>query len=124
MDWTEIIIAIIQLIIAPLLIWGVKEGIGYIKLKANNEKLAFYFDRAEDAIYTAVEEIQQTFVDDVKKRGTWDKEAATQAFELALSKAKSLMSQAVYDMIDHAVGDANTWLTAKIESTVYELKKR
>lgn len=122
MDWNEIIIAIIQLIIAPLMILIVKETIAYLRQKADSEKLAFYFARAEDAIYTTVEEIQQTFVDELKKTNRWDKDAAVQAYNLAVSKSKSLMSQAVYDMIDHAIGDANTWITAKIESAVHELK--
>lgn len=118
MDWTQIVIILIQLVIAPLIIWGVKEGVGYLKTKAKNEKLAGYIDRAEDAILTAVEETQQIFVDAIKGTSGWDQAAMEQAFQQSLTRSKQIMGEAVYAGLTEAVDDVNAWITAKINQSV------
>lgn len=122
MDWTSIVIVLIQLVIAPLIIWGVKEGVGYLKQKANREKLNGYFDRAEDAILTAVEETQQIFVDAIKGTSGWDQAAMEQAFQRSLARSKVIMGDAVFKGLSEAVDDINSWIQAKIEQAVRETK--
>lgn len=122
MDWTAIVIMIIQLIIAPLIIWGVKEGVSYLRKKADSELLDSYFARAEDAILTAVAETQQTFVDALKKSPDWNKAAMREAFNLSISRAQQIMGAATYETIAAASEDINAWITAKIEQAVHEQK--
>ena len=122
MDWTQIVIVIIQLVLAPMIILGVKEGISYLKAKAKNEKLDRYFAYAEDAILTAVTETQQIFVDEIKGTQGWSMEAMERAFNRSMNRSKAIMGDAVYEGLSEAVDDINAWITAKIEQAVHETK--
>ena len=129
MDWTQILIVVIQLIIAPLLVWGIKEAVSFLKVKtlaveneAYRKILQDYIDRAAAAIQTAVIETQQVFVDSIKHTEGWNSAAMQEAFTRAAERAKAIMGTAVYDGLTEAVGDVNKWITARIEQTVHETK--
>jgi len=124
-DWTQIIIIIIQLILAPLLIWGVKAGVVFLQQKAlavqnadTRERIQYYLNLAAAAIQTAVTETQQTFVDSIKGTEGWDKATMSAAFARSMERAKAIMGVAIYDGLTEAVGDVNEWITAQIETAV------
>jgi len=124
-DWTEIIITLIQLIIAPLAIWLTKEAVGYLKAKAGaiadataHERVLHYLDLAAAAIETAVAETQQTFVSTVKHTEGWSAATAQEAYQRSRDKAIEIMGQATYAGLSEAVGDVNKWINARIEAAV------
>ena len=128
-DVTQIIIVIIKLIIAPLLIWGIREGVAFLKTKAAavqsteaRDKIQYYLDMAAFAIQTAVIETQQTFVDSIKGTDGWDQATMSEALARSMERAKVIMGSAVYDGLTEAVGDVNEWITAHIEQSVRETK--
>jgi len=125
MDWTQIIITLIQLIIAPLAIWLTKEAVGYLKAKAGaianataHERVLHYLDLAAAAIETAVAETQQTFVSTIKHTDGWSAATAQEAYQRSRDKAIEIMGQATYMGLAEAVGDVNKWINARIEATV------
>ena len=127
-DWTQIII-IIQLILAPLLIWGVKAGVTFLQQKAlavqnsdTREQIQYYLNLAAAAIQTAVIETQQTFVDNIKGTSGWDGATMQVALARSIERAKAIMGTAVLNGLNEAVGDVNEWITAQIESTVHSTK--
>lgn len=122
MTTTELISIIINAALIPLIAWGIGELTAFLKTKANNEKLDKYFDMANDAVMTAVEEVMQTFVLTLKKEGKWDEETARQALEMAKIKAQEIMGAAVLKALPEIVGDLEAWLTSKIESATLSAK--
>jgi hypothetical protein len=130
LDLTQIIITLIQLIIAPLAIWLTKEAVGYLKAKAvaisdatAHERVLHYLDLAAAAIETAVAETQQTFVSTIKHTDGWSAATAQEAYQRSRDKAIEIMGQATYAGLAEAVGDVNQWINARIEAAVLANRK-
>lgn len=125
LDLTQIIITLIQLIIAPLAIWLTKEAVGYLKAKAvaisdatAHERVLHYLDLAAAAIETAVAETQQTFVSTIKHTEGWSAATAQEAYQRSRARAIEIMGKATYAGLAEAVGDVNKWINARIEAAV------
>jgi len=124
-DINQIIITLIQLIIAPLAILLTKEAMNYLKAKAvaisdatAHERVLHYLDLAAAAIETAVAETQQVFVSSIKNTDGWSAATAIEAYERSRDKAVQIMGQEVYSGLTEAVGDVNKWINARIEEAV------
>lgn len=125
LDLTQIIITLIQLIIAPLAIWLTKEAVGYLKAKAGaiadataHERVLHYLALAAAAIETAVAETQQTFVSTIKHTDGWSAATAQEAYQRSRARAIEIMGKATYMGLFEAVGDVNKWINARIEAAV------
>lgn len=125
LNLTEIIITLIQLIIAPLAIWMTKEAVTYLKTKAVaiqdtalHDRALYYLDLAAAAIETAVAETQQVFVSTIKHTDGWSSATAQEAYQRSRDKAVEIMGREVYAGLTEAVGDANKWINARIEEAV------
>lgn len=124
-DWTQIIIALIQFMLVPVLLWVAKQAVVYFKTRTNtlvNEdaraRALHFLDLAATAIQTAVAETGQTFVDSIKGTTGWDSATMQKAFIQSRDRAIQIMGEAVYYGLSEAVGDVNAWITAQIEATV------
>lgn len=73
---------------------------------------------AVNAVFAAVEYVNQTFVDSLKESGRFDKEAQEVALNKALTAAKELMATSTLNWLRAAVGDLDGWLTKQIENAV------
>lgn len=123
---SEIIINIISVVVTSILIplityFGIKLN-NFLKSKIENEKLKTYIDNGTEAVTLAVASIMQTYVDDIKKRGEFNKAAQKEAFNKAKDKALTLITQESKNALETIYGDFNEWLKAQIESKVKELK--
>ena len=74
--------------------------------------------RLEDAVYATT----QTYVDDLKASGSFDKEAQAHALGMALATLLGSLSQEAKDYIEKNFGDAETYLTGRIEAEVKRQK--
>ena len=74
--------------------------------------------RLEDAVYATT----QTYVDDLKKSGSFDKDAQLHALAMSLSTLLGSLSQGAKDYIQKNFGDAETYLTGRIEAEVKRQK--
>jgi len=110
-------------VIIPLIVAVGKAVSNYFKERTKNETLQRYFDMANDAIVTAVAEVMQTFVETMKNEGTWNKEAAEKALELAKMKAIEIMGVAALQALPEVVGDVEAWLVSKIEAATLQTKQ-
>lgn len=110
-------------VIIPLLVAVGKAVSNYLKTRTKNETLQKYFDRANDAIVTAVAEVMQTFVETMKREGTWNREAAAKALEMAKDKAIEIMGVAAWKALPEIVGDVEAWLISKIEAATLQTKQ-
>lgn len=94
------------------------------ELTANveSEQARKYIDAAVDAISIAVTAVNQTYVDSLKADGKFDEAAATTAKNLALEKAKELISADSKKFIEMMYSDFDKYLENAIEAYVRESK--
>ena len=76
------------------------------------------YQRAVDAVFSAVEYVNQTFVGSLKESGCFDKEAQRVAFEKAKDAALLAMEASTRRWIEKSFEDIDGWLTVQIESAV------
>ena len=75
-------------------------------------------------IYTAVDFVNQTFVDALKQQGNFDDEAKVYAFTKAKDAALEIMSASTKKWLEKSVVDLDTWLMVQIEAAVKGAKQR
>lgn len=118
MDWINIIIQIIEVCIIPLLGLLVGYLIDYVKTKTNNNKLNKYLDMLDKTIEDCVLATKQTFVETLKKNGSFDENAQKEAFEKTKTAVMAILSQDAKEYLTSVYGDLNTYINQKIESEV------
>lgn len=120
---TDIIETILNTLVVPFLIYGIKALIAYFQSKSSNEKLTTYIQIAGEAVESAVAEVSQTFVDGLKKQGAWSADTAAEAANMAYHKALDLMGEGAVSGLNMLMGDAQGYITARIEKAVRDAKK-
>ena len=92
------------------------------KVKDENAKL--HLTSATTIVTNAVLTVFQTYVDSLKKSGSFDANAQVIALNKAKDIALSQMTQEVKDFITKNFGDIDNWLTIQIESSINLIKKK
>lgn len=121
---TTITIVIIPMlaIITKFITVFIKSKVDELEQRVENEKLINYIKMAEDAVETAVISVNQTFVDEMKKQGTFDQSAMEKSFIMAKNKALSIMGSSAKKMLMSAYSDVDAWLDGKLEFYVNKNK--
>lgn len=111
---TAVVIPLITLLGGKLIKW--------ISSRIDNEKTKKYITDATEIVLNAVKCVFQTYVDTLKKEGSFDKDAQL----TALNKAKDIvlvqLSDDIKNYITTSFGDLDTWVTTKIEASIDTLK--
>ena len=120
---------VLYLIITGVLPLLITYGILFLKVKIKeqeknleNDQLVKYIDAATDAISKAVLTVNQTYVDSLKKQGKFDEEAAKTAKQMAIDKAKALITEDSKTAIETLYSDFEAYLNDAIEELVRENK--
>lgn len=92
------------------------------KAKTDNETASALINNALDAVTTAVSYTSQTYVDTLKRSGTFTTENQREAFQKAYDTAVQIMTQEAADYIEQVYGGISDWLTAQIEAQVRKQK--
>ena len=111
-------------VIAGAIIKGAQAGIRYLASKTDNETAKKYLADADAAISTAVTYTSQTYVDALKKSGSFTKENQKEALQLAVDKAATLMTAEARSFLEKAYGDLNAYLVSRIEAEVRVQKQQ
>lgn len=129
MDWQSILETLIKVVLLPAIPIIVAAVVKFAKAKAeeaiagsNSTIIRTTLSEATSAICTAVTYTAQTFVDDLKKAGTFDEAAKRAALATALSKTLILISTESKELLTSLYGNLEEWLTTKIEQQVKEQK--
>lgn len=87
---------------------------------AKNERVKALVHEIDTAVQAAVCYVNQTFVDELKKTGTFgdDPEYAEEAFRTAYKTAIETISKDAMDYIETTFGDVRKYLEVKIEESV------
>ena len=104
-DWFLAILGALATGLASLITYGVGILIAKLQAKANNEKVGHVLTNFEHLIQQVVQEVNQTFVESLKKEGKFDVEAQREAFELAFEKIKKLTTDKVVKVINELSND-------------------
>lgn len=78
---------------------------------------------ALNAVFSAVEYVNQTFVDSLKKSGCFDAMAQEAALNQAKNAALEVMDASTKKWLEKTYADLDGWLTVQIESAVKAVKK-
>lgn len=128
MDWLkiaqEIVLMILQILIIPLLAFGLNALREYLQGKIKIEKGQDIIARAYDAVSTSVGYVMQTLVDDIKGTDQWDTQKMQEAAFSALVTAKTLLGKDALKILGDIVGEVDDWLKVAIEDEVSVRKLR
>ena len=79
-------------------------------------------DEVTNAVATAVTYVSQTYVDGLKKNGNFTKENQKIALDLAVERAKKLLTAEAKDFLSAAYGSLNDYLVSRAEAEVRRQK--
>ena len=91
--------------------------------KIENEKIATTLDSVVAMVLDVVSSVNQTFVDELKKKGEFTEEAAKEAFNKSKEIALMMLSEDAAEIVATVYGDVDVYLDTLIEATVKQLKK-
>lgn len=80
------------------------------------------YSDAINAVFSAVEYVNQTFVDTLKHEGNFDENAKVKAFCNAKDAALEIMSKSTLAWLEKTHADVDEWLTVQIEAAVKAVK--
>ena len=125
----EIVIQIIQVCVIPLLGILTKYLVDYLTAKRNeinsktdNETAQKYTNMIYQTVVDCVIATNQTYVDSLKKSGSFDDAAQKEAFNRTMNAIMTILSDDAKEYITEATGDLNTYLTQLIEAEVNKRK--
>lgn len=125
MDWLEILYQIFEVCLIPLLGLGTAYLIKWLKVKEKevNDKIdnataEKYVSMVAQTITDCVIATNQTYVEALKKEGSFDIEAQKIAFQKTYEAVISVLSEDAKEYLAALYGDATVYLTTRIEAEV------
>lgn len=125
----ELLGSLFTLVVVPMLglittylIALLKRKTAELEQKMHNETVSKYISMAENAIETAVISVNQTFVENMKKKGTFDQDAMVESFLMAKDTAAAMIGESARKVLKSAFGDLDLWIESKIEYYVKQHK--
>lgn len=120
METVELIKLVMEMIVVPLIVWGISVVNRRIAERTDLEYSKYVLLDITKIVESVVHETSQTFVDGLKAEGKFDEESAKVALEKSKARAIEIISPASYELLEQIVGDANAYIEAQIEATVWE----
>lgn len=126
----ELLFQIFELCIVPLLAVLTGYLVQWIKAKTaevteKNQKDVFdkYITMLGETIAKCVSATNQTYVDALKKAGSFDAEAQKHAFEMTLNAVMNVLGKDAIEYLTAIYGDLTEYLTTLIEAEVKAQKE-
>lgn len=124
----EIIINIISVVVTsivlPLISIAGAKLIQFINSKIKNNKAADLLTTATTIVINAVRSVFQTYVEALKKEGSFNKDAHIIALNKAKDIALTQMTDEVKEYLVTTYGSLDSWLDTNIEATINILKNK
>lgn len=118
----NVLSCVVTAVIFPLITLLGSKLIKWFSSKIDNEKTSKYITEATTIVLDAVKCVFQTYVEALKKEGSFNKDAQL----IALNKAKEIvlaqLSDDIQDYINKNFGDVDTWINTQIEANINILK--
>lgn len=125
MNWMEMLQKIFEVCIIPLLGILTTYLIMFIKSKSkelqettDNELYKKYIEMLQDTIVRCVIATNQTYVEALKNKNAFDKEAQAEAFRMTYESVMAILTDEAKEYLANVVGDLQTYITKLIEAEV------
>lgn len=112
-----VVTAVVPILVAYLTNY-IKSVIHKNATNIKNDKIRTLIGYAGDAISLAVSTVSQTYVDSIKASGNFDKESQAIAKQMAVDKAKALITQEMKNAIEAVYTSFDSYLDNYIEGIV------
>lgn len=120
----NIISVVVTAVILPLISYAGTRLITWLNTKIKDENAKQQLTVATDIVTNAVRSVFQTYVEELKKNGTFDKESQKVALIKAKNDALAQMTDETKEYITKNYGNLETWIITQIESTINILKNK
>lgn len=131
LDWLDILYKVFEVAIIPILGATALYLVTLIHAKkqelldnAKNETTKKYIEMLDKTITDCVLATNQTYVDALKRAGSFDAEAQKQAFQLTYDAVMAILTDDAQAYLSEAIKDLNAYITTKIESQVVVAKQQ
>lgn len=124
MEWNEIISVVLKTIITGIITFAIPYAFSMLRNKIDNDTVLKLLDIAEEVCCECVSAVDQTYVDNLKKQGLFDKDAQKEAFEMCKKQILVNLSDAAKSAVLAVNGDLDEWIAMQIESTIKYNKAR
>lgn len=125
MDWLELLYKIAEVCLIPLLgvltaffIKWLKAKEAELLVKVENDTADKYVSMVAQTITDCVIATNQTYVETLKKQGSFDAEAQKIAFQKTLDAVIAVLSDDAKAYLSELYGDITAYLTTRIEAEV------
>ena len=118
----NIISVLVTMVILPLISFAGIKLIAQLNAEIKDENAKTQLTTAIAIVTNSVRSVFQTYVDTLKKNGTFDVESLKIALAKAKDEALSQMSDETKEYITTNYGNLENWLTTQIEATINILK--
>lgn len=125
MTYQEIITTILEICIFPLLGYLTTILISFLKTKAQETKdkvanvtAQKYIDMLTNTITSCVMATNQTYVETLKNKGEFTKEAQKEAFNKTYENVINILNEDCKIYLNETFGDLESYITNKIEAEV------
>ena len=120
---TSIISIVVTTVVLPLITLGGTKLIQYLNSKIKDENAKRILTSIAISVERAVRVVFQTYVESLKKSGTFDKEAQKKALVIAKQEVMRELDIEAKEFIMNNYGDLNAYITNQIEATISLLKQ-
>jgi len=125
MDWLELLYKILEICLIPILgvlttflVKWLKAKEEEILVKVENDTADKYISMVAQTITDCVIATNQTYVEALKKQGSFNAEAQKIAFQKTLDAVIAVLSDDAKAYLTELYGDATAYLTTRIEAEV------
>lgn len=125
MNWMEMLQKIFEVCIIPLLGILTAYLVAFIRKKSkeleettDNELYKKYIELLQDTIVRCVIATNQTYVEALKNKNAFDKEAQAEAFRMTYESVMAILTDDAKEYLSNVIGDLQTYITKLIEAEV------
>ena len=125
MEWLDLLYDILKLCVIPLLGILTTYVVKWLNAKetetlnkVENDKADKYVAMLFETVRDCVSATTQTYVDSLKKQGSFDAEAQKVAFQMTFDAVMGVLTEDAKEYLASAYGDLTIYLTNKIEAEV------
>ena len=122
MNWSEVVISVVSIIVTALASWGVTELTRLINSKIKDANAKEMLSSAVTTVSDVVKQVYQTYVEALKGQNAVTAEAQKEALAKALETIEAVLPEKVKAYLTDNFGNMEAWLTTQIEAAIYSLK--
>lgn len=122
MNWSEVVISVVSIIVTALASWGVTELTKLINSKIKDANAKEMLSSAVTTVSDVVKQVYQTYVEALKGQNAFTAEAQKEALAKALETIEAILPEKVKAYLTDNFGNMEAWLTTQIEAAIYSLK--